>query len=453
MSLQDTVINTETVAPGDKEYDDAVRVLFGTGSPALVARPRDADEIAAALAHAVRRGLTVSVRSGGHSLLGHGTNTGGLVIDLRHLDGIEVLDVDRRLVRIGGGATWGRVADALDPRGWAITSGDTAGVGVGGLTLGGGFGWMVRRYGLAVDNLVAARVVTADGRLLTASETENPHLFWALRGGGGNFGVVVSFDFVAQPVATVHRGTVTYQLDDAAELVVRWRDAMRSAPEEMTSTLVLPPAAPGEIPEAMVMLCYAGEGGAGDRVAEANAAIEPLLELGTVLRASIAECRYADLLEDTAPPPGLRIEGRNTLVRSINDEVVDAVDRMHRSSSPAMIALRSLGGAFSRVMSGATAFAHRDAEAMIIAMVVLPGTASDDDVAQALLPWHAVAARGMGSYTNFQSSASASDVAAAYPPATYTRLALVKRAYDPGNVFARNHNVRPGDGLPRPRRA
>ncbi|KQZ68852.1 FAD-binding oxidoreductase [Nocardioides sp. Root151] len=454
MSLQDTTtatgtLDTETVAPGDEEYDDAARVFFGTGAPELVVRPRDADEVAAALAHAVRRGLAVSVRSGGHSLLGHGTNTGGMVIDLRHLDGIEVLDVDRRVVRVGGGATWGRVAEALDPRGWALTSGDTAGVGVGGLTLGGGFGWMVRRHGLAIDNLVAARVVTAGGRLLTASATENPQLFWALRGGGGNFGVVVSFDFVAQPVATVHRGTVTYQLDDVAELVVRWRDAMRAAPEELTSTLVLPPAVPGQIPEAMVLLCYAGQGD----VAAANDAIEPLLELGTVLRASISECRYADLLEDAAAPPGLRVAGRNTLVRSVNDEVITAIDRLHRSPAPAMIALRSLGGAFSRVQREATAFAHRDAEAMVLCMAMLPESATDDDVARALQPWEPVAARGIGSYTNFQGSASAADVAAAYPPATYARLSLVKRAYDPGNVFAHNHNVLPGDGLPRPRTA
>ena len=162
-------------------------------------------------AHAVRHDLAVSVRSGGHSPLGHSTNTGGMVIDLAHLDAVEVLDADRRLVRVGGGATWGKVSAALDPHGWALTAGDTADVGVGGLTLGGGIGWMVRRYGLAIDNLVGARVVTADGRLVTASADEHADLFWALRGGGGNFGVVVDFDFVAQQVSTVHYGTITYQ--------------------------------------------------------------------------------------------------------------------------------------------------------------------------------------------------------------------------------------------------
>ena len=207
-----------------------------------------------------------------------------MVIDLAHLDDVEVLDAERRLVRVGGGATWGRVAAALDPHGWALTAGDTNDVGVGGLTLGGGIGWMVRRHGLAIDNLVGARVVTADGRLLTTSPDEHPDLFWALRGGGGNFGVVVDFDFVAQPVSTVHFGTVAYRLDDAADLVARWRDAMRVAPDELSSTLALHAADAGGAPSAMVLLCYAGE--PGTAVADVDAAIEPLLELGTVTQAT-----------------------------------------------------------------------------------------------------------------------------------------------------------------------
>ncbi|MDX6372606.1 MAG: hypothetical protein QOD98_1594, partial [Nocardioidaceae bacterium] len=193
--------SSEVLRPGDEGYDEAAKVFFATGRPALVVRPRGADEVVAAVRYAVREDLAVAVRSGGHSGLGHGTNTGGMVIDLDHLDTVEVLD--GRRVRVGGGATWGRVAAALDPHGLGLTSGDTRDVGVGGLTLGGGIGWMVRKHGLAVDNLVGARVVTADGRLLVASAHENPDLFWGLRGGGGNFGVVVDFDFLAQPVMTV----------------------------------------------------------------------------------------------------------------------------------------------------------------------------------------------------------------------------------------------------------
>jgi FAD/FMN-containing dehydrogenase len=441
MSLHETAMAAEVLRPGDDGYDDAARVFFATGRPALVVRPRDPDEVAAALRYAVRHDLAVSVRSGGHSPLGHGTNTGGMVIDLAHLDAVDILDADRRLVRVGGGATWGTVAAALDPLGWGLTAGDTSDVGVGGLTLGGGVGWMVRRHGLAIDNLVGARVVTADGRLVTASADEHPDLFWALRGGGGNFGVVVDFDFVAQQVSTVHYGTVTYQVDDPADLLRRWRDAMRLAPEELSSTLALLPQMPGAPRAANLLLCYAGA--PGTPVTDADAALEPMLELGTVTQASIAERRYAEILEDAQHPPGVRLVGRNTLVPALDDHVIAAIEGLSETAAPVVVALRSLGGAFARVPSDATAFAHRDAEAMVVCMVVLPETATDADVEPALVPWRAVAALGTGTYINFQGSAEDEDVAAAYPPATYARLAAVKSAYDPGNLFALNHNVEP----------
>jgi len=447
MTVQSSELAVEALRPGDAGYGDAARVFFRTGAPALVVRPRDPDEVAAALAHAARLGLAVSVRSGGHSVLAHGTNSGGMVIDLARLNDVEVLDTERRLVRVGGGATWGRVSSALDARGWAITSGDTGDVGVGGLTLGGGFGWLVRRYGLAIDNLVGARVVTSDGRLLTASTDEHPALFWALRGGGGNFGVVVDFDFVAQPVSTVHFGSVTYRLDDSAALIRRWREAMRAAPDELSSTLVLPPRLP-EVPQsARALLCYAGAPGTG--VQDADAALEPLLGLGAVTEARIGERRYREILEDAEQlPAGIRFVTRNTLVPALDDDLITALAHLHAAAIPAAIALRSLGGAFGRVPASATAFAHRSAEAMVVAALILPGTVGDADVERALVPWRAVAARGTGVYVNFQGSATAADVAAAYPPATLARLAAIKRGYDPDNRFALNHNVKPAEDLP-----
>jgi FAD/FMN-containing dehydrogenase len=441
MNLHQTDLAVEALRPGDDGYAAAARVFFATGEPALVVRPRDPGEVAAALAYADRHELAVSVRSGGHSPLGHSTDDGGMVIDLARLDDVRVLDPGRRLVRVGGGATWGRVAAALDPHGWALTSGDTADVGVGGLTLGGGVGWLVRRDGLAIDNLVGARVVTADGRLVTTSAAEHPDLFWALRGGGGNFGVVVDFDFRAQPVGTVHFGMVTYRLDDPADLLGRWRDAMRVAPEELSSTVALLPGAP---PRAVVLLCYAGE--PGTAVAEVDATIEPLFELGTVITASVSERRYADILEPAEHRPGLRPVARNTLVPALDDDTIAAIGRFHAGPRPTVVAVRSLGGAFGRVPAEATAFAHRDAEAMVVGMVMLPGTATDAEVERALVAWRAVAARGTGTYVNFQGSATAADLAAAYPPATYARLAAVKRDYDPANRFARNHNIVPRPG-------
>jgi FAD/FMN-containing dehydrogenase len=441
MSLTENDLTAEVLRPGDHGYDDAAKVFFARGRPALVVRPRDRDEVAAALRGAVRDDLEVSVRSGGHSPLGHSTNTGGIVIDLAHLNAVEVLDADRRLVRVGGGATWGEVAAALDRHGWGLTSGDTSDVGVGGLTLGGGMGWMVRRHGLAIDNLVGARVVTADGRLVNASAEEHADLFWALRGGGGNFGVVVDFDFVAQEVSTVHYGTVTYQLDDPADLLRRWRDVMRLAPDELSSTLALLPQMPGGPRMANLLLCYAGA--PGTAVADADAAIEPMLELGTVIRASISERRYAEILEEAQHPPGVRLVTRNAMVPTLDDDVIAAIEALSGTPAPVAIAVRSLGGAFGRVPSDATAFAHRDAEAMVVGLMILPETATDADVGQALAPWRIVAALGTGTYVNFQGSATDEDVAAAYPPATYARLAAVKDAYDPGNVFALNHNVQP----------
>jgi FAD/FMN-containing dehydrogenase len=442
MSPSTTNLAVEVLRPGDDEYDAATRGFYRTGRPALAVRPRDAHEVAGALSHAARHDRPVAVRSGGHSPIGHGTDTAEMVIDLAHLDDVEILDTRRRLVRVGGGATWGRVAAALDPHGWALTAGDTTGVGVGGLTLGGGIGWMVRRYGLAIDNLVGAHVVTADGRLLTTSQDEHPDLFWALRGGGGNFGVVVTFDFLAQPVSTVRFGTVTYRLGDPAGLLGRWREAMRVAPDELSSTVALMPRMPGAPPAATVVLCYTGE--PGTAVSEADAAIEPLLELGPATAVSVSERRYLDILEDAAPPPGLRLAVRNTLVPTLDDAVLTAIARLHTTATvPTAIAVRGLGGAFGRVPADATAFAHRQAEAMVVGLMMLPDTATDADVARTLEPWRAVAAHGVGPYINFQGSATAADVAAAYPPATYARLAAVKRAYDPGNRFALNHNVTP----------
>ncbi len=441
MSLHETGMAAEVLRPGDDGYDDAARVFFATGRPDLVVRPRDADEVAAAIGYAVRHDLAVSVRSGGHSPIGHSTNTGGIVIDLVHLDEVEVLDADRRLVRVGGGATWGKVSETLDPYGFALTAGDTADVGVGGLTLGGGMGWMVRRHGLAIDNLVGARVVTADGQLVTASAEEHADLFWALRGGGGNFGVVVDFDFVAQQVSTVHYGTITYQADDPADLLRRWRNAMRLAPEELSSTLALMPQMPDAPRMANVLLCYAGA--PGSAVTDADAAIEPMLELGTVVLASIAERTYSEILEEAQHPPGVRLVGRNTLVPTLGDGVIAAIEDLMEAPGPRVVAVRSLGGAFARVPSDATAFAHRDAEAMVVGMVILPESATDADVERALVPWRTVAAYGVGTYINFQGSATDEDVAAAYPPATYHRLAAVKSAYDPGNLFALNHNIEP----------
>ncbi|HEU5266170.1 MAG TPA: FAD-binding protein [Jatrophihabitans sp.] len=421
----------EVLTPGHAGYEQSARTMFAAGTPDLVVRPREVDEVVAALRHATSDGLTVSVRSGGHSMAGLSTHSDGVVIDLARMNAVTVLD--ERLVRVGGGATWGAVAAALQQHGLALTAGDTNDVGVGGLTLGGGIGWMVRRYGLAIDSLVGADIVTADGRLLRADADQHADLFWALRGGGGNFGVVVSFDFAAHPVTTVHFGAIGYEPNELPRLVRGWRDAMRTSDERLTTTLVLMPPMMGRPAAVTLLACFADSDGEA-----AAAALAPLRRLGTLTSDAVRPMPYAEVLEDAQQlPPGLRLEVRNTLVPHVSDEMIDAVAA---EASRTAHTLRSLGGAMGRVPRDATAFAHRDAEVMLLAGMAIPPGADAEEV---LARWTPLAAFGSGAYANFLSSASEADVATAFPPDTYHRLAVAKRAYDPRNVFRRNYNIRP----------
>ena len=429
----------EVLTPGQDGYDEAAATVFAVGTPDLVVRPRDPSGVAAALRYAAHRGLPVSVRSGGHSPAGHGTNDGGMVIDLRHLRAVRVLDRDTRLVRVGAGATWGAVAAALSPLGLGLTAGDTNQVGVGGLTLGGGIGWMVRRHGLTIDSLAAAQVVTADGRLIGADAVEHADLFWALRGGGGNFGVAVGFDFTAQPVTSVHFGTISYQAGDVPRLVAGWRDLMRASDEKLTTTLNLMPAVPGRPGSITLACCYASPD-----PGEAAEALRPFRALAPVTSDGIRVMPYAEVLEDMTPlPPGLRMEVRNAFFSALDDARIAAVNDLFTGGGAAL-ALRSMGGAAARISRDATAFAHRDAEVMLAAAFLLPQPAPPGLLHQALDRWSPVAALGSGAYVGFLGSAGPADVAAAYPPDTYRRLAAVKRRYDPGNVFRRTHNILPG---------
>jgi FAD/FMN-containing dehydrogenase len=420
--------NSEVLKPGTDGYAEAAATRFAAGTPDLVVRPRDAAGVAAAVRHATAAGLAVTVRSGGHSMAGLSTHTDGMVIDLRHLHDVEVLDRARHRVRIGAGATWGAVAAALAWYGLGLTAGDTREVGVGGLTLGGGIGWLVRRYGLAIDNLTAADLVTADGELIHADAEQHGDLFWALRGGGGNFGVVTSFEFTARPITTVHFGTIHYRPADLTRLIAGWRDLTRAADENLTTNLSLVPSA------AVLRCCYASPD--PDAAAEA---LRPFRALAPVTGDTVRAMPYADVL-DTSPalPPGTGMAIRNALVPALDDGLAGAVADLYADG--AMFELRGLGGAVARVAPDATAYAHRDAEALIVAGVMLPpGTEA------ALARWSPIAARSSGAYVNFLGSATDDDVASAYPPATYKRLADVKRRYDPGNVFRRTHNIRPAD--------
>lgn len=431
----------EVIQPGAAEYDAARRSLFASGRPAVVLRPRCVRDVQAAIRFATRTGLSLSVRGGGHSFPGFGTNDGGVVIDLRELSTVELIDPARHLVRIGGGATWGQVAAALAPHGLAISAGDTKSVGVGGLTLTGGIGWKVRKHGLALDNVIAAEVVLADGEIKQASERENPDLFWAIRGGGGNFGIVTTFDFAAHETTDVFHGRITFLASEAAVVLRGWADHLRSAPDDLTSIATMTAPRDGAADASLAIDVVFD----GDDPELAAAALDPLRDLGTVLHDSVALTPYADTLEEgAAPPPGISFVIRSAFVDTQSvPTVLGIVADVAGAQSFPLISMRSVGGAVARVPDDASAYAHRQAELMLLTLTAVPASVVETARAAVDALWARLAPHVNGAYANFLTSATDEDLAAIYPNETAGRLAAVKRRYDPANVFARNHNIPP----------
>ncbi len=437
-----TRITGDVILPDNAAYDDLRNAFYQPGSPAVVVQVRTRDDIAASIQYARDNQLKLAVRSGGHSPAGLSTNDGGLVIDLSHFNTVEVLDSASGRVRIGAGGRWGDVAQALGAHGLAVSSGDTNSVGVGGLTLGGGIGWMVRKYGLAIDSLDAAEIVTADGRTLRVSADSHPDLFWALRGGGGNFGVVTSFDFCAQPITSVFGGMVSYDITSMETVLKNWTTAMRAAPEELNSTLVVFPGFGPEFPaQVMIYLCY-GE----DDEAAAHEAIAPLLQLGgTIQQQDIQKKLYYEMLEEAPVPAGIKPLTVNGFVKSLNDDVLGAITDNYGQPGQPIVQIRSLGGAMARVHSDATAFAHRDYEAFVLTGAFAPVDVSPEESRRIQQEsWKPMQPFASGGYINFLTDTSEISITRAYPPATYTRLASIKAEYDPNNIFNQNHNIKPG---------
>ena len=430
----------EVILPDNPEYSRARNVLSRMGSPAAIVRVKDTGDIVAAIRFARDNHLNLSVRSGGHHASGLSTNDGGVVIDLSHFNNVEVLDASRRIVRIGAGARWGDAAQALAASGLAISSGDTSTVGVGGLTLGGGMGWMVRKYGLTIDNIEGAELVTADGRILRVNAAEHPDLFWAIRGGGGNFGVITSFDFRAQPVTSVVGGMVTYDIAEMTPVLTIWAAYMRSAPEELTTMLVIFPGfGPEPTPQLMLLLCYVG-----DDEAAADAVVQPLLKIGTPLHEDVKRMPYHKMLEEPMEFPGVKPISDNGFIKTLDEEAIAAIAANYGRQGTPVLQLRSLGGAMGRVEPEATAFAHREYEAFVLAASIVPIDTPAEQANQIREDaWRPLKPFTSGAYINFQSDVSAESTAIAYPPATYARLARVKAVYDPDNVFNQNHNIKP----------
>ena len=442
--------NGGLVEPGDPGYEDA-RAVYNAlidRRPALIARPRDTADVAAAIAFARERGLLLAVRGGGHNGAGLGTCDGGLVLDLAELDGIDV-DPDARTVRCGGGCTWGAVDRATGAHGLATPSGIISTTGVGGLTLGGGLGHLTRAFGLAIDNLLEAEVVLADGRVVRASEDSHADLFWALRGGGGNFGVVTEFTFRLHAVGTVIGGPTFWDIGLGAEVLAAYHAFLPSAPRSLNGFFAFcdVPAGP-PFPEPLhgrrvcgVIWCAVGD--------DAAAAMAPLLDaLPEPLLHGVAPMPHADLQSafDALYPPGEQWYWRADFFTGLSEEAI-ALHAGFGAQLPTAKSTMHLypvdGAAHDRAASD-TAWAYRDATYAAVYAGVDPDpanvpalTAWCQSYQEALHPHSAG-----GAYVNMMMDEGRDRVRASYR-GNYERLRAVKLLYDPANLFCVNQNVEP----------
>lgn len=435
-TLQQTFTG-DIILPTDSGYKEASSVMMHTGAPAIILRPKTTQDVVTAIQFVKDNMLVLSVRSGGHSGPGFGTNTDGAVIDMSLMKAVEVIDREKHIVRIESGATWIEVANALQTYGLAISSGDTKTVGVGGLTLGGGIGWLVRLVGLTIDTLIAAEVVTADGKVLKVNSDEHPDLFWAIRGGGGNFGIVTSFEFAATPIGKVVSGPISYGIDEVGVVLRGWRDTMRTAPEDLNSMAVVLPTFGGNPPAVMVFACASNPD-----EAVASGAVAPLKSLGKVVMDGTKSGDYAEILQDAHAPQGVDVIAHNVFMKEFSDAVIDTIVEMCTSAIP-ILQIRYLGGAMNRVATDSTAFPHRDSEVLVVCPTFLPVGATPDIVDAAMQPWKKLSSFGSGAYANLLSAATDENIRAAYPQATYERLAAIKKIYDPENLFSQNYNIKP----------
>jgi FAD/FMN-containing dehydrogenase len=441
----------QIVLPSDAKFEEARRIHWvSSAMPAMVVRAASTSDVAATIAFAREHSLELAVRSGGHSLAHYGIVEGGVVLDLSLMKTLEI-DPETRIARLGAGLTWGEVAAALHPHGLGLSSGDNATVGIGGLTLGGGIGWFARKYGLTIDHVRSIEVVTADGQALTASATEHPDLFWALRGGGGNFGVATSFEIETHPAGMVYGGAIFYDASEAATVLPAYARYASSAPDELTSmalVLAAPPApfVPPDLqgkPVVGIALIYSGDFEEGNRV------VDPLRKLGTPLVDIVGPMPYPGIFQftDDASQYGIRQYTRSVMVDTADEALISALVASGAADVPsehALFQVRILGGAVKRGDASSAAFAQRDRGALLVAVVYGYDEADTErHVAWADRLYEAMRPFGTGAYLGFMMGDGQERIGEVYPPATLERLRQVKRRYDPTNVFHRNLNVEP----------
>jgi FAD/FMN-containing dehydrogenase len=439
------------VLPDDPGYESLRRVYNAMidRHPALIARCVDAADVSAVVDFAREHQVTLAVRGGGHNGGGFGTVDNGIVLDLGLMKGVRV-DAAARTVRVAGGAVWGEVDHATHPFGLAVPSGFISTTGVGGLTLGGGLGYLTRRYGYTVDNLLEADVVLADGRVVTASERAEADLFWALRGGGGNFGVVTSFLFRAQPVRNVVGGPTLWPLDRAGEILRWWREFIPRAPEELNgffAFLTVPPVPP--FPEALhmqkmcgIVWCHnSGDERAADALLAPVRQLSPALYGVTTMPFPMMQAAF-----DPFYPPGLQWYWRTDFFTDIPDAAVERhLEHGPRLPTPlSTMHIYPVDGAANRVAPQATAFNFREARYSAVIVGVDPDPANAPAIsdwarsyADALRPYAAG-----GAYLNFMMDEGHDRVRATYRD-NYDRLAQIKASYDPDNLFRLNQNIPP----------
>jgi len=446
----------DVIAPDHDGYDDARAVWNGTVDrrPRLIARCSGTADVAAAVRFARDRDLEIAVRSGGHNVAGTAVCDDGIVIDLSAMRAVTVDPVERT-ARVQGGAMWADVDHETQRHGLATTGGTVSHTGVGGLTLGGGIGWLMRKHGLTVDNLVEAEVVTAEGDIIRPSANDHPDLFWALRGGGGNFGVVSSFRFTLHPLGpTVMAGPVFWAAEDTTDVLRFYREFVTDAPDELGNVIRLGtippwPAVSEELhfqPAIAVASCYAGPVEDGER------AVRALRQFGTPLVDLVGPTLYVDhqsSIDDTVPH-GRHYYWKATDLTGMSDEVIDIVaEHAYGATSPrSYAAIFHMGGAVARAPRDATAYPSRDAEHNII---IDAGWLPDQDntVRASETAWAreflaALQPHRAGVYVNFlDSDDDTSRVREAYGDDIYRRLAEVKAKYDPENVFHNNKNIQP----------
>ncbi|MBW9207133.1 FAD-binding oxidoreductase [Mumia sp. zg.B17] len=427
------ISDTEVLRPGDDGYDGARQVwnAMVDHRPAMIVPCRTPDDVAAAIEHARQEGLEIGVRCGGHSVIGHAVPDGGLMIDLTPMGAVRV-DPDRRRAWVQGGALLGALDAATQPYGLATTAGNVSHTGVGGLTLGGGMGWLARQYGLACDNVVSFELVTAGGDIVRASAEEEPELFWGLRGGGGNFGVVTEFEFELHETGT---RALTVELDfpasGAAPAVARWRDLSATAPRQATYTADI---AGGVVTLGFVWIGDPEEGRAHARVLDA---------LDTPLERRVDELSYIDLqrIGDSVEGHSLRRYWKGHYFRELTDAAIEVLV----AQDPAVAAsLQAYGGAIADVADDATAYSQRGTAFEYVAAVRWTDPTEDEARMQSARDAGARLEHfASGVYVNVLSDDGAAGVRRAYPPAKLARLTALKDAFDPDNVFHLNQNIPP----------